>query len=175
MNVCCIIDVQDALWRIISAGRQDLEAAIRIEDASLRMGHILDYYTVNVEKDMMPCVMMQAASEEFKWFSLPTTADSVPMIEVWAVVHHDDERIKQRTLARLGGAIASVVNRRHLPIEVPGGWSIYFNERVPIARTQYGVARFSNALVGACIATFACDVTVCLPDTADPTASQIYP
>lgn len=163
-NVCGIVDIQNAVWQVITGARQELDAALKLEDSEVEMGHILDYYTNNPEREQFPVIMMQPSSDEFEWFSMPTSADQVSMIEVWGFVHHDNERTRMRLLGRMAAAIASAVNRRHLPISVEGGFEIYFNQKVPIARINYGVYKFPNALVGAFVATFVCDVTVSLPD-----------
>jgi len=160
--LCEITDVVDAVYRLLESGRAEISVAIQREAPELELRHVLDYYC-ELDRGQMPAIMIQPRSDQFKWWSMPTMADQTPQLEIWGVIHYDQERARSRALQRMGTAVCSILNRRHLPIDIPGG-SLFFNEKTPIAGIEYGRAMFRNVLVEAFVATFACDVTVQLPD-----------
>lgn len=139
-------DVVGAVHEILVSSRGHLDARLNAVLEGEQVGHILNYFTQNIDVGMYHLLMIEQTDETANWIANPDIADMQVSLVIWGLVRHDRDELFDPLVGELAAGVKDALNRRHHPIAV-GPWWIYFNEVMPIGRISYGAAPFGSAIV----------------------------
>jgi len=143
-------DVVRAVAALLEAGRDELDAAM-MAAAGVPMGAILPYFSSNLDVDSYPALMVSESAETRAAHAMPAVYREAFVVNVWGMVHHDDEAIRQAGCLRLAHAVKVRMNARHQGIEIKSelGYVLEFEGPAPISEIVYqgGPSGSSSPLV----------------------------
>lgn len=153
-------DALDAVAGLLEADRDAIDTALETVAPDLHLGVVLPYFTRNLDLDAMPALMVSESAETSRPHAMPDIYREGFVLNVWGVMHHDDEAIRHRASLVLAYEVKRILNSRHHPIPLGEGREIYFHERAPVSDIAYGVMELDRAFVRAFQAVWASHATV---------------
>jgi hypothetical protein len=152
-------DVVAAVHAIVESERQRLDAALAAAGHNDPLGHVLPFFTNNIDVDMYPVIMIDQQRQEHSWVALPDVLRGAYELSIWVMVHHDEPAVQAEALGRLAEAVAEILNRRHVAQKTPGGAWIYFDDLCPVKRIDFGASAMGNSLIATSQLQFASHAT----------------
>lgn len=137
-----------------------IEANMRELEPSVRPLTILPYYSLNVDTDMYPILMVEQTAVERDWESLDT--GSGPMYKtrftstIWGMVAGYRDDVMDDLSVELEASVAEILNHRHESFDY-GGWTFYFNETMPMPSSTYGITRLGQNMARGFTSTIVID------------------
>lgn len=162
-----IRDVIRAQHEILASHRNEIDQRLGLVVEGFKVRHILDYFTTNVDTDMLPLLMIEQTSEAGNWIAMPEIADMRFSTMIWGLVHYDKDEFLDALVGEFAQAVKDAFNRRHRTFKVRHGWDLYFNEEMPISRIQYGAGQFGSAILRGFMAEW--NGSVCFQQTDETT------
>lgn len=134
-------------WLNLSKG--DIEANLRAVEPSCRPLTILPYYSMNIDTDMYPLLMVEQTSVVREWEALDTGSGPTYTTRftstIWGMVAGYRDDIMDDMSVELEASVAEILNHRHETFEY-AGWQFYFNETMPMPQSNYGITRLGQNL-----------------------------
>jgi len=85
---------------------------------------------------------------------------------LWGLLTWEHPEEGQDLISEYAAGVSDVLNQRHIPIPIAGGYYMYWNGIMPVADIELGAVPYQNALCFGFNASYACDIDVSLPDSA---------
>lgn len=134
-------------WLNLSKG--GIEANLRSIEPTCRPLTILPYYSLNVDTDMYPLLMVEQTAVEREWESLDTGSGPMYRIRftstIWGLVAGYRDDVMDDMSVELEASVAEILNHRHESFSFEG-WTFYFNETMPMPSSNYGITRLGQNL-----------------------------
>lgn len=144
----------------------DIEANMRELEPTCRGLTILPYYSLNVDTDSYPILMVEQTAVDRDWESLDV--GSGPMYKtrfsstIWGLVAGYRDEVMDDLAVELEASVAEVLNHRHETFKYEG-WQFYFNETMPMPASTFGVTRMGQNLARGFTATIIIDTLLSAP------------
>jgi hypothetical protein len=145
---------------ILEGHRTELAAAMHVAGLPGQFGHILPYFSHNVDAKMYPCLMIDQRSERTEWIAMPDIAADMANLTIWGMVHWDEPEQSAEAIGVLGTVVKLILNRRHRAFPIDETHDLYFEDATPVSSVEYGVAEMNSAVVKAFQASFSSRVCV---------------
>lgn len=136
-----------AQWITLRKG--EIDANMRGIESSCRSLTVLPYYSLNVDNDMFPIIMIEQTAVERDWEALDTGSGPIMKTRftstIWGLVAGYRDDVMDDLSVELEASIADILNTRHNTFNYEG-WQFFFNETAPCPSATYGITRLGQNL-----------------------------